>query len=69
MKNKITGFALILAGCAVIYALALSGLFGKHIDLADFFKGFALGVGVIAGSALVAVLVKKAKESADTEKV
>ena len=65
MKNKITGFALVLAGCAIMYAVALSGIFAKHIDLADFFKGFALGVGIIAGATLVAILVKRARESAD----
>jgi UDP-N-acetylmuramyl pentapeptide phosphotransferase/UDP-N-acetylglucosamine-1-phosphate transferase len=65
MKNKISGFALILAACAVIYAIAVFVPFGKNVNLADFVKGFAIGVGVIISSALVVLLVKKAREKSE----
>jgi hypothetical protein len=68
MKNKITGYVLILAGCVIAYLVVMFIPFGKNVNLADFFKGFAIGVGAIAGAALVVLLIKKARESADTAK-
>jgi hypothetical protein len=64
MKNKIIGFALILVACAIVYGFALFVPFSKNLNLPDFIKGFALGVGAIVGVTLVVLLVKKATQKA-----
>ncbi len=68
MKNRITGFALIFAGCAIIYAFAMWGPLAKNLKLADFLKGFTLGFGLIVGVSLVVLLVKRARENAGVVK-
>jgi len=66
MKNKILGLALITIASFLIYVFIAYAPFIKNLNASDFFKGFAIGIGVITGSGVLVLLIKRAGEEAMT---
>jgi phosphatidylserine synthase len=63
MKNNIIGLSLIVVACVLIYAFFEFTPFIKNLNVHDFFKGFAIGVGLVAASAVVVLSIKLANNS------
>jgi NADH:ubiquinone oxidoreductase subunit 4 (subunit M) len=67
MKNKIIRFSIVTAVCLVVWAVTTFVRF-TNPKIPDFFRGFSMGMGVVAGVALIynIVIALKQKDSKRT---